>query len=283
MAAGRAYFCAEKNDLAAEWFEKVLQEEGPAVDEAAHWRSRLWLRAGEPEKALELIGADLPQAQTQNDAFTANLRMDQADATYELPDRKRQALEMYTGLARDLPDHLLAPQALYNAAFAALELKEYRNAQQLAQDFLSKYSEHRLVPDVKRIDAECLLQLGDSASAAETFARLASNTEDAAESGRLRLRQAVALYTEKEYDKTISQLSNQLAEFTQPDERAEVLHLIGMSQFRLEKFAEAKAALEQALEASPQWRQADETLLYLSRAERRLARLPMPARWWNAY
>jgi TolA-binding protein len=189
---------------------------------------------------------------------------------YELPDRKRRAMEMYIQLARDLPDHLLAPQALYNAAFAALELKEYGQAQQWAKDFLAKYADHRLVPDIKRIMAECQLQLGESARAVSTFAELADDNDDPAEAGNLQLRRALALYLQNKYEETLTLLTAQFDSLSTADQRAEALHLMGMSYFGQQKFAEAKQALSESIEQQPRWRQADETLLYLSQAAAKL-------------
>ena len=58
--------------------------------------------------------------------FAANLKLDQADALYEIPDKRAESLALYAKFAADHPQHELAPQALYNAAFTALELKQLR-------------------------------------------------------------------------------------------------------------------------------------------------------------
>jgi TolA-binding protein len=269
MAAARAYFRAGEDEQAAQWFDRLLQTGGPTATEAAHWRARLWLKAGEAERALELVDRFSEEAQSQKHAFAENLRMDQADAMYELPDRQRRAMELYLKLARDVPDHVLAPQALYNAAFAAMELEDYPQAQQLAADFLAKHGDHRLVPDVKRIAAECQLQLGSSEDAARLFGELAGNSGDPDEAGRLQLRQAVALYAQKKYRDTLTQLTTRLDSFEVPEQRAEALFLIGVSYFHQDQFDQAQQSLQQSLEADGQWRQADEALLYLSRAHHR--------------
>jgi TolA-binding protein len=269
MAAARAYYRAEQDDNAAKWFDRLLKVSGPASFEAAHWRARLLLKKGQPDAALKLVDGFLSKPDAQEHPFYANLRLDQADAIYELPERKQQAMELYLRLARDDAKHILAPQALYNAAFAQLELKDYRGALQLAQEFLKTYADHRLQSDVKQVIAECQLQLGDSGAAAETFGELAAASGDT-EAKRLQLRQAVALYMQKKYEETLTQLTAQFDSFTTDDQRAEALYLMGMSYFAQEKFPEAAQALVESLEIQPRWRQADEALLYLSRAQRRL-------------
>jgi TolA-binding protein len=273
MAAARAYFRADNAELAQQWFEKLVGTDGPYAAESAHWLARLRLKAGDAAGALQLIEAHLPRAQVGPQPFYVNLRMDQADALYEIADRKAQAIDQYLRLVKEFPAHLLAPQAQYNAAFGALEMKDYARGLTLANEFLKNYPEHRLIVDVKQVAAECQLQLGDTAAAADTFAELANRSEGTIEAGQLQLRQAVALYMQKKYEETIQQVQTSLPSLSSGDAQAEAHFLIGMSQFSLQQFPQAKESLLKSLQAAPKWRQADEALLNLSRAQRKLKEL----------
>ncbi len=270
MAAARAYFRAEKLDLAKQWFAKLLNDESPLASEAAHWQARLLLKDKAAPAALQLIEKFLPIAQRSEHPFFVNLRLDQADAVYEIPERRAESIPLYLALADEFPTHVLAPQAVYNAAFAALETKDYRRGLSLANQFVAKYPDHRLLADVKHVAAECQLQLGDAASAADTFSELAEQNEDRPEAGQWHLRQAVALYLQKDYLRAALQLTGNMSTLATPEERAEAYYLIGMSHFGLEDFARAAESLAKSLEIQPRWRQADETLLNLSRAQRKL-------------
>ena len=165
ISAARSYFRAGKLELAAEWFDKVLTAQNQHAAEAAHWRARLFLKQDQPQLALKLIEKYLPLA--KEDSFFVNLKMDQADAIYELPKRRGESIPLYAKLVEEHPRHLLAPQALYNAAFAALQLKQYKQGLAYAQQFLENkdYAAHSLLPDVKHVAAECQLQLGQSQGA----------------------------------------------------------------------------------------------------------------------
>ena len=267
MAAGRSYFRGNELQKAATWFEKVIASNGPFKAEAIHWRSRLYISAKQPEKALSLLegSADPPE----NNAFFVNLKMDHADALYEIADRKREAFDEYMAIAKTYEKHALAPHALYNAAFAAMEMKKPQAGLKLTQQFLQKYSEHQLVPDVKHVAAECSLQTGDNSSAAELFADVnKANSGDP--DNPVAIRQALAMYLKKDYTGAIATLSNKADAFSNPAHKAEAHYILGVSYLGQDEPAKAAAELTKAIGAKSDFEQADEALLSLSRAQRKL-------------
>jgi cellulose synthase operon protein C len=272
LAAGRCFYRAEQHDDAATWFAKVLATGGGNAPEAGHWLSRIHLRAGEPAKAAELAEKLIPAAGESE--YLVPLKMDQADALYELPDRRAQAAALYASIASEHPGDSLAPQALYNAAYASLELKRFDEGQKLAADFLKAYPSDKLAADVKYVAAECLLQQNKVDQAQAAYRELVENHADHAEIEVWRNRLALSLFLQKKYADVVALLSPVAAELQSPPQQAEAWYLVGVSQFHADNFAEAESALAAALAAAPQWRQADETLLVLSRAQRRLDKTP---------
>ena len=117
---------------------------GEPAAEAAHWLSRVHLRAKVPGEVPPLVDRVLPQAAAS--PFAANLRLDKADALYEIPDRLADALAEYLAVSSTYPDHEVAAAAFYNAAFTALELKQHDQATELANQFLAKFASHTLAP-----------------------------------------------------------------------------------------------------------------------------------------
>ena len=83
------------------------------------------------------------------------------------------------------------------------------------------------------------------------------------------MRSGLSRYLQKQYGGVIEALGDAAGEMKVPDNRAEAQFLIGASQFHQNQDDPAIAALKASLEASPNWRQADETRLILSRAQRR--------------
>ncbi len=275
MAAGRAYFRAEKTDEAARWFdETITNAESPHRPEAAHWRARLYLKTNQASDAAQLIEEQLKLPEIDKSPFYVNLLLDQADALHEIPERKAETVDLYAKLAEQFPQHTVAPQALYNAAYGALEEKNYQRGVELANKFVEAYPTHRLIPDVKHVAAECQLQLGDTAAAADTFSQLTKDGEGREEAGQWQLRQAVALYAEKKYTEVLAALATHAKSLKTPDEQAEAFFLTGMSHVALQQWDAANEALSKSMEAQPRWRQADETLLNLARLRRRLKDLP---------
>ncbi len=268
MSAGRCHYRAEQYDESARWFDQVVAAGGAAAVEAAHWRCRIHLRAREPEKALQLADRVLPQA--ADSAFAANVKLDRADALFELDGRRQDALAAYLDVYQAHRDHDVAALALYNAAFTALDLQAYDQAQQLASEFLQRFADNTLAPDAQYLVAECQMQKKDYAQAESLYRQLLEGTPTHADRSLWLVRRGLATYLQKNYQATIDLLQPATGQLTSPDLTAESLYLIGLSHLQLNQFEQAAAQLQAAMSASATWRQADETMLYLARAQFKL-------------
>lgn len=266
MAAGRSFYRAEQFPEAAKWLYSAIANGGRYAPEAAHWVCRIHLKQKEPQKAVAVVQQVLPKA--AESPYLVNLQMDQADALYEIADSKAQALELYLKLATDHPKHELASQALYNAAFTALELGQYDDGLKHAGAFLQAYPDDRLVPDVKYVAAECLLQKKRYDEAEKAYQELTSTYQQHTEIDAWRVRFALAIYLQKRYQAVVDTLSTVVPNIKDADSLAEAQFLIGASQFFLKKYAPAAKALQASLKANQRWRQADETMLFLARTLR---------------
>ncbi len=271
LSAGRCFYRLEQFDQAARWFDAVVVAGGDAAVEAAHWRCRIYLRENQPAEALKLAEAVLPGAAAS--PFAAHLQVDRADALYETEGRRADALAEYLAVFQAHPQHDVAALALYNAAFAALELRQYDQAMDLAGQFLQTFAEHALAPDARYIVAECQIQKKDYARAESLYRGLIGGAAEHPEKSLWQVRLGLTLYLQDKYAETIDLLSPLVAQFPSPARKAEALYLIGLSHFQQGQFDQAATRLEAALAADPTWRQADETLLYLARAQRKLDRL----------
>jgi TolA-binding protein len=269
IAAAKCFYRGEKYDEARKWFQKSLDGGGDIVPEAAHWICRIDLRNGEPAKAADLAAKTLPSVPADNQ-YLVNLKMDQADALYELPAKRAEALALYLKIATDHAQHEQAPQALYNAAFATLDLKKFDDGLKHTAEFLKAYPTHKLAPDVKYVAAECNLLLDKHAEAEQAYRDLTANSADHAEIEQWQVRLGLSLYLQKKYQDTIDALKPLVGAFKKPVNIAEGQFLIGASQFYLKQYAPAAAALTASLAADAKWLKADETLLYLSRSQREL-------------
>lgn len=272
IAAGRCFYRADQAPDAVAWFQKVLDGKGKDVAEAAHWLARLHLKKHEAQPVVELVEKTLPQA--GDSPFVVNLKMDQADALYELADWKAESIERYVAIATEYSQHELAPQALYNAAFTALELKRFPDALKHVATFREKFAKDRLAPDVSYVAAECALQQGDFAAARTAYEQLLQQHAKHSESGLWRVRLGLAFYLDKKYDEAIASLAKSLPELSSADHRAEAEFVIGASHFEQGRAGDAIQHLSGSLQAQPKWRQADETLIFLSRAQKGAGQLP---------
>jgi cellulose synthase operon protein C len=272
MSAGRCYYRTEQFPEAAQWFQKVVDGSSNGRIEAAHWLCRIYLRDKKPQQAIELAKQVLPKA--GDDPFAVNLEMDLADALYESADSRPEAVAAYLKIATGHPQHELAAQALYNAAFGALELGQYDQALKDTAAFLKAYPEHRLAPDVQYVAAECHLQRGEHAQAEKLYAELAESAADHPDRETWQVRRGLAIYLQKKYGDAVAALAPTVAQLKNADNQAQAQFVLGVSHFYLDQFDGAVQTLQAAIKANPKWKQADEALLFLARALRKQDKTP---------
>ena len=239
LSAGRCFYRAEKFNEAAQWLDKAVSAGGPGAIEAAHWRCRIHLRSREFDKTLQLADQKLPAV--GEDPYGPNLRLDRADALYATADRKAEAFQEYLTIAQSHPNHEVAPVALYNAAFAALDLKQYDQATDLASKFLASYPQHLLAPDVRYIVAECHLQEKEYAQAEAAYRELVETAADHPENNFWRLRLGVVVYLQQKYQEVMDLLIPLIPQLSTPAVKAEALFLVGVSRFQLNAYEAASA------------------------------------------
>jgi TolA-binding protein len=271
MRAGQMYYRAEDFANAAPWFDKAISAGGADVVEAAHWRCRIYLKLGEPAKAAELAGATLPKA--VGSPFLPDLMMDQADGLYEQPAERAKSLPLYLKIYEGYPEHESAPQALYNAAFTALDLGDFDGALTHANTFIEKFPQHRFLLDAMYVAAESLLGLTKYSESEQLYLELISKAAGRPELEAWQLRLGVVLYLQEKRKEVVDTLTPLLPNFKNADHTAEGQFLVGTSQFFLGQYDAAVTALEASLAANPKWTQADEAWLNLSRAQGKLKKL----------
>ena len=268
LAAGRVFYRAQDDAQATKWLEKVLMAAGPDSPEAAHWLCRILLRKGEPGRAVALAQRALPMAEKSE--YLVDLRMDEADGLYEQPERRAEAKEKFQAIADQFPQHRLAPQALYNVAFAELNLKQFGPAREHAEAFLKLYPEDPLRADTEAVRAEALLLDRQFALAAEAYRELLSNYTTHAERDLWQVRQGLALLAEKKFDELTIALQPLVGKFKQPSLEAEATYLVGAAQVQQQRWEPARAMLLASRKASTDWPKADLVLLLLAQAQQQL-------------
>ncbi len=267
LSAGRCFYRADQFAEAAKWFQAALEGAAPGRVEAAHWLCRIHLRDQKPAAAIDLAKQILPTA--GEDAFAAHLEMDLADAVNQSADTKPDALARYLRIATEHPQHELAAQALYNAAFGAMELGRYDDGLKHAEAFLKAYPDRPLTPDVKYVAAECRLQRGEYDQAAALYASLVESAPDHPDRETWQVRRALAVYLQKKYADAAAIVEPLAATLRSADNQAQAQFILGVSRFYLDQFDGAVEALEGVVKANPTWKQMDETLLFLARAQHR--------------
>lgn len=264
LNAGRFFYRTEAYDDALKWLLALVEKKTPSAVEAAHWACRIYLKQHQPAKAVALAEQVLKQA--EGDEFEVHLKLDLADALFEIPDRRSESLAKYQEIVQQHPNHPLAAQALYYAAYTALDLKQFDQGLQLGASFLKQFPKDALLADVKYVMAECHLLKKDYQKAEALYRDLITNHARQPDLSQWQVRLGLALFLQEKYPETIRWLQPLIEQLKPAPVKAEALYLVGASHFRTGKFAEAAAALSASVETSSDWPQADEALLVWSQA-----------------
>ncbi len=266
LAAGNTFYQLGELDAAASAFEPAAAGNDPTAVEAARWLAQIHLRQQHPDKALAIAERTLPKAKDTQQA--APLMLVVADALYEIPARRKESIAAYAALAKQYPQHALAAQALYMAAFAALQQADYDAALAHAADFLQTHEQDPLAPDVRYIAAEAALQKKQYADAAQQFGALVDKYPAHADLATWQVRHALALYLDGKQADVVAALSPVVATIKPADLAAEAQYLLGSAQLELGQAPAAVAPLRASLAAEPQGKRADAALLSLADALR---------------
>ncbi len=267
LEGGKCYYLAGQLDKARETLQPIAEGGGSAAPEAAHWTARALLTEKKPADALKVVEAVLAKA--EKSPLLARLLTDQADAAYEIAERRADSIAMYAAVAEKFPEDPSAPQALYMAGFAALGQGQYEAARKYATAFLEKYPKDELSLDVRHVAAESALQLQQHAEAEKLFSQALEQNPNHPDAEVWKVRRGLALHLQKKHQETIDALTPVLEQLKTPATIAETHYLIGASQAELGQFAPAIESLEASLKSDAKWRQADDALLVLAHAYNR--------------
>jgi len=268
LGAGRCYFQLGQWDAAIGSLEKITDADGLQSAEAAHWLSRVYLKQDRADEALKVTEAAI--ALSADSPFLVDLKLDRADALFAIDGHKDEAMSAFLEISKQYPDSPRASLALYNAALTALEQEKYEEAEKYSDQLIGQFADDPIAVDAKYVRSESQLLAGQHAEAAASFAKLLEAHPDHPDAESWNLRQALALFLQKEYQPTIDLLTNGIDELTNDDQRAHALYLIGTSHSHLGRDQQSVDALQKSLQANPQWSQGDKVLLNLARAQRKL-------------
>ncbi|WP_146599000.1 tetratricopeptide repeat protein [Novipirellula aureliae] len=268
LASAQSTYRSGDADEAAKRFERVLELNLPeASTEAAHWLSRIYLSKNDPETAQQIVRRQLAQLKQQapgaGGPFELELKLDLAEALSMNPDTIEQSFAEFHAVYKASPDGPTAPRALYNSAFSSLQLNRPEQAIEMAAEFIDRFPDDMLAPDVRFIQAEGLFftQKYDQAAAIYQALLIAKDLGDEFQRPLWVLRAAAALNADGELDQSIELLRKETPKLPQPDQRAEAQMMLGQALMASEKYVEAGAAFKACHTAAPDWPRADEALL----------------------
>ncbi len=269
LASAQSTYRSGDMEAAAERFRRVLESGEPdEATEAAHWLARIRLAAGDVTLARDVARRQLDAG--ASGPYAMSLRLDLAEALAADPDTVAESIDRFEQAYRDAPDDPLAPRALYNAAFSALQANRPARAVSLADTFLERFADDELTPDVRFIAAEGRLAAGRADEASKVYSELVKTTTEMVDVRRPRwvIRAATALNAAGRHDDTVAMLRRELdtERLASPADRAEAEYLVGQAHLAAGRRDPAIASWESVIEEA-----ADPTVV--DRARYQLAQL----------
>lgn len=281
LASAQATYRAGDLPEASKRFQRVMSLKDPASStESAHWLAMIALRDGKPQEAAAVAKQQLDSGATGPYANT--LKLDLAEATMLLPGKAAEAMQLFADLYRVAPQAPEAPRALYNTAFAALDLGQAGAALELGSEFLEKFPNDSLVPDVRYIVAEAELAAGDPAKSVEQYAKL---LDDPASKQKPQwplwvIRAATARSAAGQPEEGIRLIEAERGAFS-PPQLAEALFVAGQIHLSQRRGPEAAKAFSDSLAADATWPFANEAYLQLGQAHVVAGNDELAAKTWE--
>jgi len=252
LAAGRCYYLSGNYENALSLLTRASQADETQA-EALHWLARCYLKKNQPDQVIAAVQKSaIERAQP---LWAAHLTLDRADALYQIPERRTEAIQEYVRaaeLAQQSNDGDLAGDALYAAAHTALTVGQLTEARKYAAMFQSQYGNHALAADVLQILAECELAEGKHDVAYKTYAKLLEQFRSHPQANVWRLRQIMALQLNGKHADVIKQIEMLLPQLQEKADQGTAYTLLGASQLELGQLKPAEESLLLALSRSPQ-------------------------------
>lgn len=264
LAAGMALAEAGDRDGARRRFAALLAGRGVVPARAGRELARLEARAGDPHRAADAAERGLAALtdRATEPGLVAALESARADALWEVPTRRPEAIAAYERLVREHPDAEVADSARAMLALAALEAGRTDEALRAAEALLARVGDQpvggaavSLALDAAVIRAEALLASGDGAAAADAYGRLIDRAGGDARRGTWLARHGAALAAAEEWSDAADALARALPLLQRDpgagNARSDALLLYAGVLLELGRPGEAEATLERLAREVP--------------------------------
>lgn len=265
VLAGRAWSQLQQYDRAIELLRPIAESNSRFGIEAAILLSTALRMTDQPESAIVITQR---WAQTDPDSpLIVALLMEQADATYMVRGKKKEAAKLYTTIALDYPPSSATGDALYKAAAAHWETFATIDAIAMARQFIDQFPNHPRVPAAQTILADAAIAKENFAEGESIYRDLVRDYPEDPDVGQWTLRIGWALFLQDKFASASDFLKTSVDTIKRLEDQSEAFHWIGESAFELKNYRDAIRALNQALESAKPWERLDATLFTRLQAE----------------
>ena len=268
LFTGRELLAAKSYAEAEKWFEEAVKAKGKYSPEAAHWLVQTRLLGGKPLEAYQAAESLLPV--TDGTPWELELLAGRAEAAWQQQadaELRKRTPELFLAVAEKGAGNRTSQSAIYNAAFARLELRDLDGAIALCERFEKDFAQSEFLLDVLEVHADALLGKEQIAAAIPLFDRLIKDFPANNKHAAWQVRRGLAGYLAGDFAAAGQSLESLAPKLGDPQLAAEAWHWVGASRLQQKQLDAAVAAFDKSRAASGSWRRAAETLSLLAQAQ----------------
>ena len=282
LASAQSLYRSGDIDAAADRFKAVLdQSNAEASTEAAHWLARISLGKGQVGEATKVAREQI--AKGVEGEFAVDLQLDLAEALSMNPASLEESLKLFESAYRSESDGELAPRALYNAAFSALQIGKPDQSLKLANEYLQKFREDELALDVMFVAAESHLAKGEVPQASKVYQSLLEQSKPENQQRPVWVLRAItAANAGRKFEDAIAMIERELPTLTEPNQKTEAQLLLGQAQIAAGRAELAAEAFSRAAADNPQGPRSGEAKLLQGQALFAAGKSDAAAKTWEA-
>lgn len=282
LLAGRTAMFAKNYPEAQRFFAPLAaQPKAAQAPPAAAGLVKALLAANQPAQAQAAAEKALAVKEIAAATEGAEIQFSLAEALYQQPATKAKSTAAYERLAAAYPNSPLVPQALYYAAFAAFEVKDYASAGRLCEQFLKQFPKDDLRPDALLLGAESARGGKDFNAAAARFRELREQHAKHAKAAKAVLGEAECLAEAKDVAGALKLLGTIDGYQPTPDVAADAWVFGGGLLRQKQEWAQARGWYEKALAADPKGSKQGQCCYYLGLCSYRLNDFAAAKKHWE--
>jgi len=269
---GKALFAAGETSKSISTFHRLIDDfpENALVPYGTFALAVDYFEVEEYEKAARFF-AEVGDNETVPTAVRAEAML-KSGMAYGSSGHYDLAATAFENLLTRFPSSRVAEQAQYERAWAAYHSGSFKQAAELADEFVEQRPEGTWTVGAHYLKGRCLQSLGKYSDAETVFEEICTNHPSSLFAARAKSQLCWSAYWQHRLDETVARAEALLDSDEAGDLRGDILFVYGLAQFDQGRFAEALDQFDAVLDGYPRGKFAPEAEFHRARCMAKLGR-----------